>query len=248
MANAAPPDLEDARALLARARKHYAELNALLHPQKGNGLWWTSEVRDQTTGEWSYSIHMNRQMLIEAKPIIADSATNVWSALDNVAAAIAKSNGYDRLFDLKFPWGFADADFEKAQTRFRTQLGQNILNVFKEVRCRHPVEIHHVEAVREISNSGKHWELLFAIGTAHAVALHIAGEGQRMFQVPANAFEIADSYEFHRASDKLPIVEITMVLGLEIRGLTDGLPASPDALECSFRYVQSVIESVSAAA
>ncbi|MCW1384902.1 hypothetical protein OLX02_18970 [Novosphingobium sp. KCTC 2891] len=241
-------NLDDPRALLARARKHFAELNALLHPQDGPRLWQTRERRDPQTGEWFYCLHLDRQRLIEAKPIIADSATNIASALDHVAAAIAKANGHDRLKTLYFPWGLTDEDFDKKLRKVEDVLGAEMSGVLAAARTRHRHEVHHVEAAKQISNSGKHWELMASDGTAHGIALNVPGR-QRIFQIPADAFAEADAFEFHRGAVRLPSVPISIVIGQAIDGLDEGLPRSPDSiLECSFRFVEGVIAAVAEAA
>jgi hypothetical protein len=242
------PNLDNARALIARARKHFAEFNALLHPHEGSGLWQTTEGRDPRIGEFFYCLCMDRQRLIEAKPIIADSATNAVSALDHVAAAIAKANGHGRLRTLYFPWGFTDEAFDKALAKVEPVLGAVMAAVLADTRAKNRHEVHHVEAAKQISNSGKHWEMLFTAGAAHGVALHVPGSGQRIFQVPADAFDNADAFEFYRGIERLPSVPLSIVVGLTIGGMDENLPKSPDSiLECSFRFVDAVIAAVEAA-
>ena len=117
--------------------------------------------------------------------------------------------------------------------------------VLSAARAKHRHEVHHVEAAKQISNSGKHWELMFTAGSAHAIALHIPGEGQRIFEVPADAFVTADILEFHRDVEPLPRVPISLLIGLTIGGLNDDLPRSPDSiLESSFRFVDGMITAV----
>lgn len=241
-------NLDDARALIARARKHFTEFNTLVHPQEGSGLWQTTERRDPRTSEFFYRLHLDRQRLIEAKPIIADSATNVASALDHVAAAIAKVNGHGRLTTLYFPWGFTDEAFDRALAKVEPVLGTEMAGVLADAREKNRHNVHHVEAAKQISNSGKHWEMLLTTGAAHGVALHVPGSGQRIFQVPANAFDDADAFEYHRGAERLPSVPLSIVVGLKIGGLDDPLPNSPDSiLECSFRFVDAIVAAVEAA-
>lgn len=244
----AKPNLDDPRALLERARKHFADLNTLLHPRDSPGLWQTTERRDPQTGEWLYCLHMDRQRLIAAKPIIADCATNVASALDHVVAAIAKANGHGRLKSLYFPWGFTDEAFEKALAKVEPVIGAEMAWVISAARAKHRHEVHHVEAAKQISNSGKHWELMPTAGTAHGIALNVPGVSQRIFQIPADAFAAADVFGYHRGAERLPSVPLSIVIGQAIDGLDDNLPKSPDSiLECSFRFVKGVIAAVEAA-
>lgn len=177
------PNLDGARALIARAQKHFAEFNELIHPREGPGLWETAERRDPRTGEFFYRLHMDRRRLIEAQPIIADTATNVVSALDHVVAAIAKANGHSRSRSLYFPWGFADETFEKALGKVEPVIGNKMVQVISAARAKYRHEVHHVEAAKQISNTGKHWELMFAAGAAHGIALNIPGGQQRIFEI-----------------------------------------------------------------
>ena len=239
------PNLDGARALVARARKHFAEFNELVHPREGPSLWETSERRDPRSGEFIYRLHLDRRRLIEAQPIIADTATNVVSALDHVAAAIAKANGHRRLRSLYFPWGFTDETFEKALDRVEPVFGNKMVGVIAAARAKHRHEVHHVEAAKQISNTGKHWELMFATGAAHGIALNILGGEQRIFQIPATAFVDTDAFEFHRGPVPLPAVPISIVVGVNVDGLEEGLPKSPDTIfSCSFRFVDGVIAAV----
>lgn len=238
-------DLDDSRVLLERARNHFAEFRALLYSPEGPGLWQTNEHFDQDTGEWCYYLQMDRHRFIKATPIISDCATNVASALDHIAAAIAKANGHDRLKSLYFPWGFTDSKFHKALTKVVPVFGSDMAAVITDTRTKYRHEVHHVEAAKQISNSGKHWQLMPASGTAHAVALNLPGEGQRIFQIPADSFVNADIFEFHRDFERLPSVPFTIVIGQTISGLDEDLPTSPEAiLECSFRFVDGMITAV----
>lgn len=112
-------------------------------------------------------------------------------------------------------------------------------------RAKYRHDVHHVEAAKQISNTGKHWELMFAAGTAHGIALNIPGGEQRIFQIPATAFADTDAFEFHRGPERLPTVPISIVVGLSVSGLEEGLPKSPDSIfPCSFRFVEGVIAAV----
>ncbi len=237
-------NLDDSRALLKRAREHFAELNALLGP----GLWSTSERRDSDSGEWHYYLRLDRQRLITAKPIIADCANNVAAALDHVSAAIAKAKGHSRLRHFYFPWGFTDEEFNKSLTKAKKVIGAEMAKAISAARAKHRHEVNHVAAAKQISNSGKHWELMITVGTAHAIALCNPGGGQRIFQIPSDAFSATDVFEYYRGSERLPSAPLSIVIGQTIEGLDDYLPTSPDLiLECSFRFVEGIILAIEAA-
>ncbi|WP_324740096.1 hypothetical protein U8326_10020 [Tsuneonella sp. CC-YZS046] len=241
----AKPNLDDAKACLARAQRHYRELNELAGPDK---LWGFTEGQDGDTGEWFNCLHLDRGRLVAAKPVLADSATNAISALDHVAAAIAKANGHDRLRWLHYPLGLTDDDFNEACGKTKDALGDAMLGVLANARQAHPVERHHIEAARQISNDGKHWGFRPADGKAAAIQLVVPGNGHKVFDLPADAFAAADAHEFYRGQERLPKGDYLIVVNLLVSGLDDGLPdAANSILECSFRFVRGVIDAVAAA-
>lgn len=245
MPNDQLPNLEDARACLARAQKHYDEFKQLSDPGE---LWRTIAGRDEATGEWFNRLEHNRARLIEAKPVLADSANNAISALDHVAAAIAKANGHDRLTWLHFPLGLTAADFEKSCAKTKGALGDDALGVLAEARTPLHAAIPFIEAAKVISNSGKHWALHPPLGSALAVQVVFAGGGHRIFEMPADTFAHADAHDYYRGKEQLPHGSHSILLKLVVDGLGDGLPNSPDLiLKESFRFVQGIINAVAGA-
>lgn len=239
-------DLRDAKALLDRAKRHYGELR---HLSDGQHLWHVRE-RQLEAGYWSYEISVDRGRLVAAGPVVADCANNISSALDHVAAAIAKSRNSERLTDLYFPWAFEDDEFKRKLAKTEKTLGIEMTAAIAGARDKHRNEVHHVEAVKQISRDGKHWELRTASGSAHGVGLILPNFGQQLFQVPSTLFQQVDTYEFHRGTNKLDASKgWQIIVGLKIEGLSDGLPTSPDSIfPCAFRYVQGTMDIVEQAA
>lgn len=241
----AKPNLDDAEACLARAQQHYRELNELAGPDK---LWGFSEDREGETGDWFNCLHLDRGRLVAAKPVLADSATNAISALDHVAAAIAKENGHKRLRWLHYPFGLTDDDFKEACGKTKDALGDAMLGVLARVRETYSIELHHIEAARQISNDGKHWGFRPADGNALAVQLVVPRSGYRIFELPGDAFAAADAHEFYRGPERLPKGHQMILVNLVVAGLDNGLPdAANSILECSFRFVRGVIDAVAGA-
>lgn len=241
----AMPNLEDARACLARARRHYGEFKQLSDP---GALWRTTAAQDEATGEWFNRLEHNRARLVEAKPVLADSATNAISALDHVAAAIAKANGHDRLRSLYFPLGLTEEAYGKACARTNGALGDYALRVLAEARDQLRANLPFIEAAKEISYSGKHWALHPPLGSALAVQVVFAGGGHRIFEMPADTFTHADAHDYYRGKEQLPHGSHSILLKLVVDGLGDGLPNSPDLiLEASFRFVQGIIDAIAGA-
>lgn len=236
-------DLSDACALLARARKHYEELNGLVGGGAGSDIWSIRQDRDRENGEWLYRLELDRSKLTSAKPVIADIANNVVSALDHVVAAMAKAQGQVRLRSLYFPCDKIEEDFERAISRkVEPRIGTDMTKRLVAARDKHRHEVSHVAAAKQISNSGKHWELMLVASSVHGVAVHEIGQSQRIFQVPEGAFAASDDFEFYRGAEPLPNVPLSIAVGLSIEGLDADLPNSPTSIfECSFRFVDDVI-------
>ncbi len=123
-----------------------------------------------------------------------------------------------------------------------------MLGVLANARQTRSFEIHHIEAARQISNDGKHWGFRPATGTAAAVQIVGPGNGHRIFDIPRDAFAIAEFHEFYRGPERLLKGRQTIAINLVVVGLDEGLPnAVSSILECSFRFVRGVIDAVAGA-
>ena len=236
-------DLAYAKTLLGRATALYDEFEKMI----ANGrLWGVQERQDPKTGEWAYSIIIDRQRISDATPLIADCANNVASALDHIAAAIARDEGHGRLNNLYFPFSLDDAEFEKRVAAAEKVLGPKMSNIIRVAHHEHRHVANHVASAKQISNDGKHWELRATSGKAHAIKWLAENDyvGQ-MFSIPSTAFDKDDSYEFHRSAERLPQPRgYEAMIGFEIEGLGDLVKAPTSIFPCSFRYVQGVIDAV----
>lgn len=238
------PNLDNAKACLLRAQEHYADFCELTGQER---LWRLMEGKDHYTGEWFNRLQLDRRGLIGAMPVLADSATNVISALDHVVAAIARANGFERVRWLHYPHGLNEKDFKNACDKTRDALGDAMLDVLARVRQAYLYELPHIEAARQISNDGKHWEFRPADGKAVGIQLMVFGGGNRIFDLPADALAAADFHEFHRGA-RLPKGNYAIVGNLVVTGLDGGLPdAANSILEGSFRFVSEVINAVASA-
>ena len=236
-------DLADARAVLARAHRHYREYNEAIHGTGLSTLWDHRESFDGKSEEWFYSISIERDRLVAAKPILADAATNVTSALDHVIAAIAKATGAERK-GLFFPRVDVE-NFNGDLANAAKKIGDDMAKVLASAREKRVHETSHVAAAREIANSGKHWELPLSEGSLSAVALPIPGQAQRIFDIPTDAFSASNVHEYYRGRERLPNLGRYLVVRLEILGLSAGLPGAPDSIfECSFRFADAMISAV----
>lgn len=239
-------DLSDAIALAYRSQHHLDDYNAAIDSRHG-GLIQIRVRNGEQAGEFIYSLFEDRQRLIKAKPILADAATNVISSLDNVAGAIARSRGHGRLRSLYFPMGLTDDEFEGKLDRARRHIGDEMAEVISKVRAARYEHVH-AEAAKEISYSGKHWELMPTFGAANAIAITRPGLPQRIFQIPGDAFASTDEHIFHQG-EYLSDRPMQLLYGFKVEGLPDGLPTSPDTIiQCALRYARAVIDAVCHAA
>jgi hypothetical protein len=237
-------DLSDAKALLARAESGYAEFEQMVGPRK---TWRVQADQDPATGDWTYSIEVNRAVFDEARFLIAASASYIASALDHVAAAIARANGHERA-RLYFPFGLTDEEFEKRLREAEKFLGRAMCEVLGQARDEQRMNVIHVQAVKQVANDGKHWELRTVVMGAAGIASISQKFEKRYFGVPQDAFLTANSYEFHRGDQLDASLGWELLLGQTIHGLKEGLPSSIWGIfNCSFRFARGVIDRVEGA-
>lgn len=238
-------NLDDAKAILERAQHLYEELKAVIYATPGR-LWEVTDGQDPDTGEWFYRLNLDRPRLTRSKPLVAECASAVSSSLDHIAAAIVKAGGKENGANVYFPWGSTDDLFKERLGKARGALGDEMAEVIADARAKHRHNAHHVHAAKKISRTGKHWELLATVGSAHSISHSVLGKGEKVFQIPNGVFKEADQFEFHRDADRLPPEGGWQILvGLTVDGLDDGLPKSLDSIfPCSFRFVWGTIEAV----
>lgn len=234
-------DLGGSLALTRRAGKHFEEFREAI---RGDALWHIVETQYPATAEWSYSLKLERGKLKEIEPIVADCANNLISALDQLAAALARANGHQRLKNLYYPFGSTNADYQTAIAKY-----QNVLAGYEAILANAHANflnyVPHVAAAKEISNTSKHWALLPSSAVAHAVAWQVPGLGQKIAQIPAATFEVDDTFEFHRGLERLHETPMTIVIKLALTGLSGPIQTPDMILECALRYVEGVVSEVS---
>lgn len=233
----------DSRALLARAKTHHSELVGLWHREGADPLWSIKEAR-LDDGRFSYRLKLNRASLTQARPIMADTANNIVSSLDHLISAAARRNGHGREVRTYFPWLFDDELFRRALERTRKLTGDEVANAIEHIWFNNGFERPHLRAAKELSNSGKHWELLHSVSGVHGVQIEAPGD-RRIFDIPSDAFENADLYEFLLSDRPVGNVPFSILLSLAVRGLPDEVPSSPDSIfECALRLAERIIDAV----
>lgn len=234
---------EDVRLLVARARKHEAEYN-LLANATGEDSWWSIEEQQRADGTYSNTLVVHCQQLKELKPISADLCNNLVHALDQSIGALTRLNGRDNSGKLQFPWKAEDDAFGRSLARLEDAIGSPAAHAIRAAReeCRPFVSQAHV--AKEVSNSGKHWELVPSSASIPAVAVNRVGARQQIFELPADSLAERLYHIFYEGPERLMQHPMTVVVGLGFSGF-GGEQVSPDSVFGSaFRYVATIVEAV----
>lgn len=232
----------DVQLMLNRARKHQQEISSLISGT-GAGQWWGIEERI-LDGGYCYSLVIKCQQLRELKPVAADLCNNVVHALDQLVGALTRANGNDNSERLQFPWKADDAEFEKALARLSKWVSNDAVECIRAARAECAQWIPHAHLAKDISNSGKHWELVPSSVTVPAVIVHRPSGPPEIFNLPPKAIEEKLYYEFYTGPDPLGNSSVTAAIGLRFTGISEE-PVSPDSVfSAAFRYAETVFRTV----
>ncbi len=232
----------DVQLMLSRARKHQQEFNSLI---SGTGArqWWGIEESKRDSG-YTYSLVVKCQQLRELKPVAADLCNNVVHALDQLVGALTRANGNDNSEKLQFPWKADDAEFEKALARISKWISNDAAECIRTARTECAMWVPHAHLAKDISNSGKHWELVPSSATVPAVSVHRPGGPPETFDLPSQAIEEELYYEFYTGPDPLGNSSVTALIGLRFTGISEE-PVSPDSVfSAAFQYAETVFRRV----
>lgn len=236
----------DVQLMLNRARKHQREVNSLISGT-GAAQWWGIEESERD-GLYSYTLTIKCQQLRELKPVAADLCNNVVHALDQMVGALTRANGNDNSERLQFPWKADDAEFEKAVGKLSKWIGSEAVECIRAARAECAVWVPHAHLAKDISNSGKHWELVPSPATIPAVSVHRSNGPPEIFNLPPNAIEEDLYYTFYEGPVPLGNCPITAVIGLRFTGISEE-PVSPDSVfNAAFQYAETVLRKVCASA
>lgn len=159
---------------------------------------------------------LDRAILQELKPVIADIANNLVHALDHVAAAARVQANTGKAGRLYFPITDDDDAFGERIAEARLYIGDDWADLFTAAREHHRIYLAYLKTVKTLSNEAKHWELRPGMAGAHAVQWF--APGHHIEQVPAGHFAANDTYRFWEAAEPFPNVGIQVVASFKIRG------------------------------
>ena len=239
-------DIKDAQTLIARSEKHYTEYKSMM-----NGLTRTTKKYEQMDGKWVHTLFFDGKPLIDGKPILNDAATNLASAMDNIVSAMARQNGTPRNRSIYYPF---DTEYSKFQTklgRVEQHIGETNVQLLEQHYKQNKQQITHVDALRKLANTGKHWKLVVPSNVLEVIGLNQEKQPQKFIKIPANVFANCMKYEFEFYREKEPMWDENpyLITREVIVGLTDHHPNSPGSIfSCSTRYVKELIKEVEQAA
>lgn len=234
------PHFASARALLARARVHMAELGVA---QSSPPPWGVQVRPDVLAGEYVYSLYLDRDALRKLEPIVADAANNLIHALDQIVAAWTRLNSAERPRDTFYPTVLDEDRFEKGMTKISKYLPDEALLSIRRTRQNQWRLVEHVALVKELSNSVKHWDLVATEFTPLAVGVAQTG-AQDVTDIPAGHFRLNDRFEFLRTRmPPGPMIGYQVLVSLRFVGLDSALICDPaTALRCAADFVEAALE------
>lgn len=234
----------DARLLLDRAAKHEQEF-----AQTTERLWsYTGQRISKET--FRYRVVRNADLLPRLKPIVADAANNLRSALNLLTAEATRlqSDGQESKNGRQpdFPFPKEDETLELSTKGIRKHIGDAYAKAIEAVWKAPVTYPYYLHVLRQVSNLSKHWQLREVDQSIMALQPHPGDRG------PIN---LADDYFLHHDSFEWegPKVEgfrsiVRLNFGdFEFRPPEIPMPPNPDTvLRTSFYYVRRVIEAFEA--
>lgn len=239
---------DDSRALLDRARKHYQEFNYLVGPAEPS-LWKIDERAGSRPETYTYTLSIDWDVLTKVKPVAADIANNLVHSFDHLVGASARIWGRDRVRNLYFPWESDDEKFEAKLKKLRPVIGDAGADCILSVRERHRMWLPNIHPIKELSNSGKHWQLIPSTSAAAAIAAKIPGQiGQKIWEFAPDAFVNADWHDFAIDVPRMSNTRFQILISFGFDGLGNRHPLSPETMfEGAFRYAQDMIDTIAEA-
>ncbi|QXF12287.1 hypothetical protein [Sphingopyxis terrae] len=206
--------LEDARLLFERAqthRRHFHDCTGV-----GDGLLWDIRRTASPDGAvHSADLILDRSVLKQAKPIIADIANNLVHALDHIAAAARRQANTGKAGRLYFPFTLDETDFAQRLAAMTDYIGADWAALFTAARTQHQPYLPLLQRLKTISNEAKHWEL--RPGMAGANAVQWFAPDHHIVDIPAGHFATEDGFQFWEGPAPFPNIGVMIVTAFRIR-------------------------------
>jgi hypothetical protein len=199
----------DAQAWYDRAQKHIDEYSNLM-----NRPIFTLNSNRKVDGNFVYSIRFNRGLLVEMKPVACETANALFQSLDNIIAIAARQKDVKRSPQISWPWAIEPVPNSSLKGAMQPAICSRLkklrkngiskpwLALIRETFEEAAIGLSHIDIVKEISISGKHWELVPTKANALAIAwTHRASSQQIISNIPADHFDFCEEYIFHEGEE-----------------------------------------------
>lgn len=233
---------DDVRLMVARARKHKAEFDGIFSAI-GGSQWWRID-EDRVGDGFRYTVVIECQQLKELKPVAVDLCNNLIHALDQMVGALTRANGHDNSQRLQFPWQLDEAKFERSLKKLEAYISKEVADCVRKTRQKCHLALPMAHVAKEISNSGKHWEMVPSTASVPAIAIQRPGAAQQIFNLPASTLEQQLYFTFYEGPDRLGQFPMLALIGLRFAGLCDETATPTAVFNSAFHYVETVVQTV----
>lgn len=240
----------DAQAWYDRAREHIAEYRQ--RTSEPNGGVWTIHAEQGQKGI-VYSLRFNRDLLIHVKVTACEAANALFQSLDNIIGVAAREAGVARTQQISWPWAIEPDPADP--TAMRPAIGKKLKELCKqgvpapwialieETFAAPATSLLHIDVLKEVSLSGKHWELVPTAAKAVAIGWTLPGSTEQVFaNIPVDHFDAHDAYVFHEG-EPLEAPRFLMAVGFELAAAAKEFRPEPvAAFEYTARFVAMALE------
>ncbi len=248
-----PDPFADAQAWYDRAQTHIHEYRGLAYDQHDRTWGLHSDKRED--GSYVYSLRLNRDLLTRLRPIACEAANALFQALDNIIGAAARRSGVERTPQIAWPWAIEPNPDSPLPGAVRPAIKNRLkemqkkgmpdawLELIEETFAAPTVGLTHIDVVKELSLSGKHWELVPTEASAIAISWIPKGTTKQVHaEIPKGYFEANDEFVFHEGEPiAAPHFQILTGTRLVAAG-KDFQPEPVSAFEYTSRFVATALE------
>ena len=243
----------DAQAWYDRGQAHIQEYRGLFY-SRPDRIWEVLSF-PRNDGIFAYSLRLNRGLFPQLKPITCEAANALFQSLDNIIGTAARRSGVERTPQIAWPWriepdptsslpGAVRPAIEKCVRKMRRQgLAEPWLTLINDTFAAPAVGLAHIDIIKKVSLSGKHWELVRTEASALAVDWTFKGATQQTItEVPTDHFKTNDEFIFYEGE---PVEGLTcqMLVSTRLAGLENGLQLDPStAFDYASRFVSTALE------
>jgi len=243
-------ELADAQAWYDRAQHHIAEYRALAYGEDDR-TWQLRQDRGDD-GRHRYALHFNRELFPRLMPIACEAANALFQSLDNIIGTAARQAGVPRSFQIAWPWVLQpDTDSPlpgavkpaidgRLQDMRKRGMPEPWLDLIAATFAAHAAGLVHIDVVKEVSLSGKHWELVPTKANAVAIGWHLPGSAAQSFaDIPPDYFETEDVFVFHEG-EPIEVSHFQIIAGTKL--MAPGKAHEPEPIS-AFDYTRRFVET-----